>query len=152
MPTGNKPYDYITPDQFTNRHVTITGKIFDESKEERFALRMEGRGEKGNSITITRGKIEGWQGCHHHVFSQELYVVQVGKIFVAHFDKVNQRCSHTPLFTGEFVVLNPGIIHDVYVFPGALFTVVKTKIIEGVGEDRIPDIFHDEIVAEILPL
>ena len=101
-------------------------------------------------MTVTRAQKGGWQGCHYHVYTQELYVVQRGEILVAHFAEDGMTTPFDAVyFAGDSFSFEPGVVHDVCTKPGSLFITIKTRLKSGEGSDRVPAPGFDEIVSKI---
>ncbi|MBO5348500.1 MAG: hypothetical protein J6A89_01580 [Clostridia bacterium] len=65
----------------------------------------------------------GWQNSHFHKFSNEIYVVQSGKIIIV--ELLEKNIKITKLKENEMYKLKPNIYHNVYMYPNAVTHTIK---------------------------
>jgi quercetin dioxygenase-like cupin family protein len=88
--------------------------------ENRFRIKLEDGA--GVNITTTKDST-GWQNAHFHKSSKELYIVQKGKILFA--TKHNNDVMYKTYEKGDYVIIEPMIEHNVYMYPNTMTIVTK---------------------------
>lgn len=65
----------------------------------------------------------GWQSSHYHKYSNEIYVVQSGKIIIVELQE--EKIKINRLYENEVYELKPNICHNVYMYPNAITHTIK---------------------------
>ena len=91
-----------------------------DNGEKRFRL----VGSDGSSYIRTEANSNGgWQNSHFHTTLKEMYLVQKGEIVFVELK--NDKPCVTKYSEGEFVITQPMIPHNVYMFPNAITHTIK---------------------------
>ena len=107
------------------------------------------------AVTAPISETEGWQSSHLHKAVQETYIVQTGRMALVEIVEPGQ--VRTRIFSaGGIVTTQPGVAHNVFLFPGAVIHTVKHGE-DGDLQDKHDTPALDEItrhltIAEIIAL
>lgn len=95
-----------------------------------------------SGVNITNSSnTPNWQNAHFHKSCKELYVVQKGEILIAL--RINGKVEYKKLKKGETILIEPLIIHNVYMFKDSMTYVIKFGDI--IEHDWFPDEELDRI-------
>lgn len=88
--------------------------------EQRFRLLSS---DGSGYIRSEAGQTSNWQKSHFHKQLLETYIIQTGWIILAQY--INRRTILTKYTAGQSFVVQPGVIHNIYVSAKSVHHVVK---------------------------
>lgn len=86
-------------------------------------LRYRLIGSDNSAYIRTVAKESSWQNSHMHEFCCEHYIVQDGTVFICKY--IDEKFKIFKLKQGDQMLIEPGVIHNVYMCENAVTHTVK---------------------------
>lgn len=136
-----------------SKKIDLTGEIKDkynlisnyqimESGETRF--RLLSKNNYGYIMTETKNS-SGFQESHYHKTTNEMYIVQQGKVKIYYKDK-NEEIKELILNENDTFLVRPFISHNIYMYDNTIIHTVKFGKCED--NDWYPDTQMDKLLKK----